>query len=294
MPYSDPDSDNFLRKQPRPTKTYHTETYERISPKHFDGKGKTVLITGGATGIGKATAQAFAEAGVARLALVQRTASVLQEAKRELQKFSGTEVLTFQASIVDSARMKEILSELGKVDILVLSATATHPLVPALKLPTDEIRQIYTTNVIASFDLVHAFLALPTAGTGPRTIINITSGSAQITIPNQVGYGSSKAAFAQVMQHFASEVKAEEVRLFNLHPGAIWTPLVQGAGIPEEALVWEDVKLPAHFCTWLAGSEAGFLHGRFLWAQWDVDELLLLKEKVAADPSLLTLGLVQH
>ncbi|KAK3670900.1 hypothetical protein LTR78_009178 [Recurvomyces mirabilis] len=273
MPYSDPDSDNFLRKQPRPTKIYHTDTYERISPKHFDGNGKTVLITGGATGIGKATAQAFAEAGVARLALVQRTASVLEEAKRELAAFPNTEVLTFQASIVDSARMKEILAELHQVDILVLSATATHPLVPATKLPTDEIRQIYTTNVIASFDFVNAFLALPTGGT--------------------VGYGSSKAAFAQVMQHFASELKAEEVRVFNLHPGAIWTPLVQGAGIPEAALVWEDVKLPAHFCTWLAGEKSSFLHGRFLWAQWDVDELLLLKEKVVADPSHLTIGLVQ-
>ena len=52
-------------------------------------------------------------------------------------------------------------------------------------------------------------------------------------------------------------------------------------------------KLPGDFAVWLAGPEADFLTGRFVWAQWDVDELVGMKEKVAQDPSLLTIGLVK-
>jgi hypothetical protein len=52
-------------------------------------------------------------------------------------------------------------------------------------------------------------------------------------------------------------------------------------------------KLPGDFAVWLAGPEADFLTGRFVWAQWDVDELIGMKDKVAQDPSLLTIGLVK-
>jgi len=52
-------------------------------------------------------------------------------------------------------------------------------------------------------------------------------------------------------------------------------------------------KLPGDFAVWLASPEAEFLTGRYVWAQWDVDELIAMKEKVAQDPDLLTIGLVK-
>jgi len=51
--------------------------------------------------------------------------------------------------------------------------------------------------------------------------------------------------------------------------------------------------LPGDFSVWLASPEAKFLNGRFVWAQWDVDELISLKEKVAADTTYLTIALVK-
>jgi len=47
-------------------------------------------------------------------------------------------------------------------------------------------------------------------------------------------------------------------------------------------------NLPGNYAVWLASDEAKFLAGRFTWAQWDVDELLSLKEKIAANPFYLT------
>ena len=52
-------------------------------------------------------------------------------------------------------------------------------------------------------------------------------------------------------------------------------------------------NLPGQFAVWLASQEADFLKGRFVWSNWDVDELIELKDKVAADPTFLTIGLVQ-
>ena len=48
------------------------------------------------------------------------------------------------------------------------------------------------------------------------------------------------------------------------------------------------MQLPGDFAVWLASPEAAFLAGKFVWAQWDVDELLTLKERLAANPALLT------
>jgi hypothetical protein len=86
-------------------------------------------------------------------------------------------------------------------------------------------------------------------------------------------------------------VSPEEVRIFSVHPGIVYTP---GAAqmYPWEAMEWEDLDVPGHFALWLAGPESGFLHGRYLWAQWDVDELLAMRERVEKDPSFLKIGLV--
>jgi len=52
-------------------------------------------------------------------------------------------------------------------------------------------------------------------------------------------------------------------------------------------------RLPGDFAVWLASPEAEFLTGRYVWAQWDVDELIAMKEKLAQDPLLLTISLVR-
>jgi len=51
------------------------------------------------------------------------------------------------------------------------------------------------------------------------------------------------------------------------------------------------VSLPADFMVWLASSEAAFLKGRYVWANWDVEEMLARKEEIEADPNLLTMTL---
>ena len=132
----------------------------------------------------------------------------------------------------------------------------------------------------------------------------------QFYIPGTGAYASSKSAANQLITHFAFDEPSRNVKLYSFHPGAILTPLSKES-VPEGFVVFEDsefddcstcsrdadkfltVKLPGDFAVWLAGPEADFLNGRFVWAQWDVDELIALKEKLASDPVLLTTALVK-
>ncbi|PYH86355.1 putative NADP(+)-dependent dehydrogenase [Aspergillus uvarum CBS 121591] len=278
---------------PRPTRTYHAHTYDRISKHHgFHGAGKTILVAGGSSGVGYSICQAFAEADVARIAIISRSPGPQATARAALEAAHPTvQIVTYAASITDHARMAAILDELGPVDVLVLSAAVVHRLGPATAVTAAEMQAAFDVNVLAPFHLVQAYLstALPAAGT--KTIIHVSSAAAQTRSPGRVGYGPSKAAATQVMQHVAAERANPALRVFSFHPGAFYTPSV-AVHYAEDATPWEDINLPAHFARWLAGPESAFLNGRYLWAHWDVDELMALRDRVERDSSFLTIGLV--
>ena len=99
----------------------------------------------------------------------------------------------------------------------------------------------------------------------------------------------AKPRGVQVMQNFAAELSGKGVRVFSVHPGSYYTPGV-AANMSKDMVAWEDVVLPAHFIRWLAGSESDFLHGRFVHANWDVDEIMALKDRIAKEPAFLTIA----
>jgi NAD(P)-dependent dehydrogenase (short-subunit alcohol dehydrogenase family) len=277
----------------RPTATYHRKSYDRIAKHHgFDSKDKTVLVTGGSSGVGFSICKAFAEAGVKRIAIVSRSPAPLEKARAELAALCpATQALAYQASVTDNARMAEILQHLGTVDVLVMCAAAVHNRAKANSISTEDVQTAFDTNVVAAFNLTKTYLATPMPASGSKTIINISSAVAQVSNTLRSGYGASKAAAAQILQCFATERDSEALRIFSFHPGAFYTPAV-AEHFARDEIQWDDVELPAHFALWLAGPESGFLNGRYLWAHWDVDELIALKDRLAKDPKFLTIGLV--
>ncbi|KAF2486224.1 putative short-chain dehydrogenase [Neohortaea acidophila] len=281
---------SYMATLPRPTKTYHSQTYDRISVHHaFSGKGKSVLISGGASGLGYEMSKAFARAGVARIAIVSRSLDA-QKVKSDFEAaYPDVEILPYQASITDHARMAQVLGELGTIDVLVLNAAFAHGRGNAMQLSLEEVQESFNVNTIAAFSVTQAYLAMPAPQ--KKTVINVSSAAAHMTGSRRVAYGASKAAGAQLMQSFASAFPDGDIRIFSFHPGAYYTPGV-AKNIPKDMMVWEDERLPADFTLWLAGEESDFLHGRHVWANYDVDELIALKEKLRKDPDFLTIGLV--
>lgn len=184
-----------LEPLPRPTKIYHATTYDRIA-KHncFDGKGKTILITGGASGIGYSFSKAFTEAGVARTAIVSRSPGSQEKAKTDLEAaFPSIQILPFQASVTDNNRITEVLQKLGTIDVLVLNAAVAHRCAQATEISTEEMQDAFDTNVIATFNIAKAYLAMPLPAAGRNTILNASAAAVHLQSSSRVGYDLAKS-----------------------------------------------------------------------------------------------------
>ncbi|KAK8032320.1 hypothetical protein PG990_002054 [Apiospora arundinis] len=231
---------SYMESIPRPTKTYHTKPYPRLSQDHgFEGAGKTVLVTGGAGGVGLAISRAFAEAGVSRLVIVARSAGPQAQVKAELEAaHPGLEVLTYAASITDRDSTAKILKDLGEsggLDVLVLCAAVAHRRITAAEVSPQEVRDAFEINTIAAFDWTQTYLSSPSPKA--KTVINVSAAAAQMRHPMRAAYGPSKAAVVQIMQAFAAEVDwkqksqpvEEKTRIFLVPPGVALHPRRGGA-----------------------------------------------------------------
>lgn len=290
---------SFFSSLPHPVPTYHSKTYDRIAPrqKFFNGTGKTILITGAATGIGFAIARSFAEAGVARIIITSRSSGPQLEAKQHLHTtFPEVEILTFSAAVTDHDKMNKIMSENGPIDVLVLNAAYVHAQAMGADVPMAEIEESFAINVIGNFAIVQAYLKLPKPAAGLKTVVNVSTAAIHLNVgANSSGYSASKLAFTKLMARLAGELTLDkdQVKLVSYHPGAIFTPTAKRSGFTEDSFAWEDANLPGNFAVWLAGSESDFLHGKFVWAHWDVDELIALKGRCEKEEDFLTMGLIQ-
>jgi NAD(P)-dependent dehydrogenase (short-subunit alcohol dehydrogenase family) len=102
-------------------------------------------------------------------------------------------------------------------------------------------------------------------------------------------YASSKFAASRFFEHVAGEYP--DIRVHNVHPGVIETAMEAKSRAAGYEFPLDKADLPANFIVWTASPEAEFTRGKFLWVNWDVDEIKTKKEEFQ-DPSFLALGLV--
>ncbi|KAF2648393.1 putative short-chain dehydrogenase [Lophiostoma macrostomum CBS 122681] len=277
------------------TKTWHNKPYPQISPllPTLQATSNVVFITGGGTGIGKATAIAFAQAGAKVIAIFGRRVERLQTAAEEIRKANpnGKTAVIFEAvdlsrrAAVDAAFAKA-LAKAGEtqIDIFIHNAgiLQTHGLVAGYDY--DEFRNGVELNMFGAFNAVQAMYPLlaPDA-----KVFNISSGIAHInTLPRVWAYASTKIANARMFEFLQSE--NPNLRVVNIQPGVIDTEI--NASTEMNGIGVDHIDLPAHFLVWLASSEADFLQGRFVWVNWDVDELKGRADEIKSS-QVLTLGL---
>ena len=187
---------------------------------------QTALVTGASRGLGRALADALADAGW-NLILDARGAQALKAVKDELAV--RTRVAAIVGDVTDPAHCRalaEAADESGGVDALINNAGALgpSPQPQLLDYPLDVLEQVYRANAFAPLRLVQALHRQ--LGRGAR-IINITSDAAVQGYEGWGGYGSSKAALEQLSHVLAAE--HPEWKVYWVDPGDMRTAMHQAA-----------------------------------------------------------------
>jgi sorbose reductase len=210
----------------------------------FDLRGKTALVTGASSGIGKKVAEAYLQAG-AEVAIAARHSEVLEAVAGELAS-TGGRVVPIPCDVTQPDQVTKMLdrvtADLGGIDIAVCNAGIVN-VTAMLDMSLDEFQAIQNTNVTGVFLTAQAAArAMVRQGHG-GVIINTASMSGHIiNIPQQVGhYCTSKAAVIHLTKAMAVEFAPHQIRVNSVSPGYIRTELVEP--LAEYHRLWEP-KIP--------------------------------------------------
>lgn len=278
---------------PSPTLTWRSNTYPSLSPTRpeLSAKGKTVLITGGGTGIGAETARYFAEAGASRIALLGRREQPLLDTKASIEhKFSTVDVFVAATDITKKSEVDVAFAKFvgtGKIHVLVSNAAVVGPLESVRDVDSEAFLDGIQQNLKGSLLVAQAFLRYASTD---AVVISTSSSAAHVNFgPGFPSYSVAKLGVFRLWDSVAFSYP--EMSIFHVQPGVVDTAMNKETG-GVAALGFEDhVSLPASFYVWLASPEARFLKGKFLWANWDVEELKTRAKDIETTTQL-NIGLV--
>lgn len=204
-------------------------------------KGKVAIVTGGAVGIGKAAVIRMAEEGAA-VAIFdcqdkEGEALALELVARDLKAHYWHCDVGFEASV--QSAINSVKGHFGHIDVLVNNAGISGTNKPTHELTEEEWDEVQRVNVKGVFFCTkHAIPHLKAAGKG--SIINLSSIYGLVGAPDVPPYHASKGAVRLMTKTDALIYAPDQIRVNSIHPGFIWTPMVEhhlkttGAD-PEEA-----------------------------------------------------------
>lgn len=192
---------------------------------------RRVLITGASSGIGKASAIAFAKAGF-DVALVSRSAAKLEAVAVELADL-GAQAKVYAIDLADldhvGTRLKQAIADFGPVDVLVNSAGMGYT-GALFDLPLADWQQVLNLNLTSVFQCIQAIL--PGMRQNQRgTIVNIASIAATAAFPDWGAYSVSKAGLMALSRVLAVEERSHGIRVITLSPGATNTPIWDSSSV---------------------------------------------------------------
>jgi NAD(P)-dependent dehydrogenase (short-subunit alcohol dehydrogenase family) len=206
-------------------------------------KGKVAIITGGDSGIGRAAAILFAREG-ANLALGYLDEDTDAEKTKELCEAEGAEVVLVKGDVGDKAFcdtfVQKVIDKFGKLDILINNAAEQHVRDDIAKIPEDDLKRVFSTNIFSQFYMLGA--AIDHLNKGAR-IINTASIVAYRGQPQLLDYAATKGAIMAFTRSLADRLADKGILVNAVAPGPIWTPLIP-ASFPEDKVAEFGTDVP--------------------------------------------------
>lgn len=185
--------------------------------------GKKVLLTGAATGIGRATALRLADEGATVFA-VDRNA----EGLADLPMKTRVADVSDEQSVKDA--VKEAVEAMGGIDVLV-NVAGIHKTTPLATLTLADFQRLLDVNLLGTFLFCRE--AMPYLKEARGVVINTASTSATHAHPLMTAYAASKGAVLAFSISLAAEVAPDGVRVVAVSPGGVVTPLMTSVSFPE-------------------------------------------------------------
>lgn len=201
-------------------------------------EGISALITGGASGVGRSTAQRFAQEGAAHITLFDRDPDNLETVCEEIRALGAAPhpVVGDVSRPEDCQRAVDTAVEAaGRLDVLVSNAGADET-VPFLELPLEEWHRVMDVNLTASFLLGQYSARAMVAGGNGGSILYTASISGVAASQGDAHYGVSKAGIISLVKTMAIELVGHGIRVNAVSPGPLDTPLSLALLGSEEAM----------------------------------------------------------
>ncbi|RRH77900.1 SDR family oxidoreductase [Falsigemmobacter faecalis] len=222
-------------------------------------KGKLVVITGAARGIGAAAAREFAAKG-ARLALISRSADALQSLAAE------TGGLALPCDVADAPALKAAIAQaeaaFGPAEVLINNAGVIGPVARITDGSPEDFNQTLAINICGVYNGMQAVLPGMIAR-GRGVILTVGSGAAYNPLEGWAAYCASKAGAFMLTRAAHLEAGPAGVRVLSLSPGTVATDMqraIKASGInPVSQLDWSahvPPEWPAKTLVWMCGAEA--------------------------------------
>lgn len=202
----------------------------------FSLSGKTVLITGAASGIGRATARQCHNMG-ASLVLLDLNENGLNSVKEEI---GDSAILSYALNLTDYNRLCEVIGQLPKLDGVFSNAGIVKSLMAKFS-GKEDMEKIFEVNTFSHINLIQQLIAQKKLNKGASIVFTSSMSGVYAGLVGGSLYGATKAAIAGYCKALAIELAPRGIRVNTIHPGMIETPLTKNTALSQDVLD-EDAK----------------------------------------------------
>lgn len=207
-------------------------------------EGKTAIITGGDSGIGRAVSVLFAKEGANVVIVYLNEHQDAEETKQYVEK-EGVKCLLIAGDVGDEAFCNDVVGQASQVfpsiDILVNNAAEQHVQPSIEKITSHQLMRTFQTNIFSMFYLTKAVLPHLKKGS---SIINTASITAYKGNKTLIDYSATKGAIVTFTRSFSQSLVQQGIRVNAVAPGPIWTPLIPASFAAKDVEVFgSDVPM---------------------------------------------------